>query len=155
MKDINWMPIAQIAIPSIIAVLIGLWQVKTMRAIANPIETPQKPASTVAASVKRVIKANWLSFTVYLLPFFGLIFSILSFPTKASIFGLIVNSLLISNNLTVIVLREHIWALREYNRMLQAMLTFLQTVTDHHTLLAESLDKIDDKMRKLRRFRRR
>ena len=37
-----WINIAAIIIPSIVAILIGRWQIKTMRALANPEVKPQK-----------------------------------------------------------------------------------------------------------------
>ncbi|MFI5251946.1 MAG: hypothetical protein ACHQQQ_05865 [Bacteroidota bacterium] len=38
----KWMNIAGIAIPSLIAILVGYWQIKTMRAIAHPAVSSEK-----------------------------------------------------------------------------------------------------------------
>ncbi|HYX72521.1 MAG TPA: hypothetical protein VE732_07105, partial [Nitrososphaera sp.] len=54
-----WKTLAPIIIPSIIALLCAYWQVRVMRAVANPALNQQKPERNTIRKLTRFVKEFW------------------------------------------------------------------------------------------------
>src|SRR5689334_4569149 len=59
-----WISIASIIVPSIIAILIGWWQIKTMRALASPTVNPDKKRNEKQSFGERYFSSRRFRFLI-------------------------------------------------------------------------------------------